>query len=51
MNITFARNGYQFGGTLTSNTNIFGTLESMNVWYKSLPDRIIDENLLHASLR
>ncbi|MDD2541129.1 MAG: putative beta-lysine N-acetyltransferase [Desulfuromonadaceae bacterium] len=36
MNITFARNGYRFGGTLTNNTNIFGSLESMNVWYKTL---------------
>jgi len=36
MNITFARNGYRFGGTLTNNTNIFGSLESMNVWYKAL---------------
>lgn len=36
MNITFARNGYLFGGTLTNNTNIFGSLESMNVWYKTL---------------
>ncbi len=35
MNITFARNGYRFGGTLTNNTNICGNLESMNVWYKS----------------
>jgi len=34
MNITFARNGYSFGGTLTNNTNISGRLESMNVWYK-----------------
>jgi putative beta-lysine N-acetyltransferase len=37
MNITFARNGYSFGGTLTNNTNISGNLESMNVWYKQLP--------------
>jgi putative beta-lysine N-acetyltransferase len=37
MNITFARNGYTFSGTLTNNTNIFGGLESMNVWYKPLP--------------
>jgi putative beta-lysine N-acetyltransferase len=37
MNITFARNGYRFGGTLTNNTNISGNLESMNVWYKQLP--------------
>lgn len=36
MNITFARNGYCYGGTLTNNTNIFGRLESMNVWYKIL---------------
>ena len=34
MNITFARNGYLFAGTLTNNTNIGGRLESMNVWYK-----------------
>ena len=37
MNITFARSGYRFGGTLTNNTNISGSLESMNVWYKTLP--------------
>ncbi len=36
MNITFSRNGYSFSGTLTNNTNIFGGLESMNVWYKTL---------------
>lgn len=36
MNITFARNGYRFSGTLTHNTQISGTLESMNVWYKPL---------------
>ncbi|MDD2335341.1 MAG: putative beta-lysine N-acetyltransferase [Geobacteraceae bacterium] len=36
MNITFARNGYCYGGTLTNNTNISGRLESMNVWYKIL---------------
>lgn len=34
MNITFARNGYLYAGTLTNNTNIFGNLESMNVWHK-----------------
>jgi putative beta-lysine N-acetyltransferase len=37
MNITFARNGYTFSGTLTHNTQISGKLESMNVWYKALP--------------
>lgn len=36
MNITFARHGYEFAGTLTNNTQISGQLESMNVWYKSL---------------
>jgi putative beta-lysine N-acetyltransferase len=37
MNITFAKNGYLFSGTLTNNTQIFGGLESMNVWYKLQP--------------
>jgi len=37
MNITFAKLGYAFGGTLTRNTQIAGDLESMNVWYKPLP--------------
>lgn len=37
MNITFAKNGYCFSGTLTNNTQISGKLESMNVWYKLLP--------------
>jgi beta-lysine N6-acetyltransferase len=36
MNITFAKNGYQFSGTLTHNTQIAGSLESMNVWHKPL---------------
>ena len=36
MNITFAKNGYHYGGTLTNNTNISGGLESMNLWYKHL---------------
>jgi putative beta-lysine N-acetyltransferase len=38
MNITFARCGYEYGGTLTNNTNICGDIESMNVWYKSADD-------------
>lgn len=33
MNITFARAGYEFAGTLLNNTHIAGQLESMNVWY------------------
>lgn len=36
MNITFARNGYNYSGTLINNTNIAGKIESMNVWYKTL---------------
>lgn len=36
MNITFARGGYEFGNTLINNTNIFGRIESMNVWHKGL---------------
>ncbi len=34
MNVTFARCGYTFGGTLVNNTNICGKIESMNVWHK-----------------
>ena len=36
MNITFAKNGYRYGGTLGNNTNIAGRIESMNIWYKHL---------------
>lgn len=36
VNITFARAGYRFGGTLINDTQICGGLESMNVWHKSL---------------
>lgn len=34
MNITFARLGYEYTGTLKNNTNISGNIESMNIWYK-----------------
>lgn len=34
MNITFAKAGYQYAGTLVNNTDISGTIESMNVWYR-----------------
>ena len=37
MNVTFSRKGYQYAGQLINNTNIFGKLETMNVWYKSAP--------------
>ncbi len=36
MNITFARAGYTFGGTLINNTQISGNIESMNVWWRHL---------------
>lgn len=36
MNVTFARCGYTFAGTLINNTQISGGLESMNIWYKPL---------------
>lgn len=36
MNTTFAKAGYNFSGTLFSNTQISGSFESMNVWYKNL---------------
>ena len=36
INITFARAGYRYGGTLQNNTHICGSFESMNVWYKRL---------------
>lgn len=36
INTVFAGAGYQFGGVLPNNTNICGSVESMNVWYKKL---------------
>lgn len=36
MNITFARAGYSFGGKLKNNSNIYGEMESMNIWYRLL---------------
>lgn len=36
MNATFARQDYEFGGTLVNNTLIGEDIESMNVWYKNL---------------
>jgi putative beta-lysine N-acetyltransferase len=38
MNITFKKSGYRFAGALCNNTHIGGRIESMWVWYKSLPD-------------
>ncbi|MEJ2544287.1 MAG: putative beta-lysine N-acetyltransferase [Calditrichaceae bacterium] len=36
MNITFAKLNYSYSGTLINNTDIFGKIESMNIWYKNL---------------
>lgn len=35
-NILFSKIGFKFSGTLINNTNIFGRIESMNVWYKEI---------------
>ena len=37
MNKTFINSGYTFSGTLVNNTDISGSIESMNVYYKKLP--------------
>jgi putative beta-lysine N-acetyltransferase len=34
MNITFARRSYHYAGTLVNNTQIAGSIESMNVWFR-----------------
>jgi putative beta-lysine N-acetyltransferase len=36
MNITFAKQAYQYNGRLINNTHISGQIESMNVWSKGL---------------
>lgn len=36
MNITFGKMGYRFSGTLVNNTQISGSIQSMNIWYKHL---------------
>jgi putative beta-lysine N-acetyltransferase len=36
INVVFSGAGYRFGGMLPNNTNICGSMESMNVWYKRL---------------
>jgi hypothetical protein len=35
MTITFTKYGYIFGSTLINNTQISGSSESMNLWYKN----------------
>lgn len=34
VSVIFTRSGYRFGGRLVNNTNICGSLRSMNVWYR-----------------
>ncbi|MDD3593357.1 MAG: putative beta-lysine N-acetyltransferase [Candidatus Gastranaerophilales bacterium] len=36
MNITFAKSNYTYSGALVNNTNISGSIETMNVWYKNI---------------
>jgi lysine 2,3-aminomutase len=36
MNKTFLKSGYKYTGTLVNNTNISGSIESMNIFYKHL---------------
>lgn len=36
INSTFASAGYRYGGLLPNNTNICGSMENMNVWYRRL---------------
>ncbi len=43
MNITFARAGYAYGGTLLNNTGICGGVESMHVWFRDLAGPVPQE--------
>jgi len=36
MNMTFRSLGYEYSGTLWNNTQIAGTIESMNIWVKQI---------------
>ncbi len=45
MNSTFSKLGYTFSGTLIKNTNISGSLETMNVWYKPIFDNVNYSNV------
>ncbi|GMQ59385.1 putative beta-lysine N-acetyltransferase [Vallitalea sediminicola] len=44
MNATFSAAGYKYGGTLWNNTQIAGSIESMNIWYKPLNNKKGIEN-------
>src|SRR5690554_161635 len=45
MNVTFAKRGYHYGGTLINNTNIGGRIESMNVWYRRFHNTMAGKTL------
>ncbi|MGB8456055.1 MAG: putative beta-lysine N-acetyltransferase [Anaerocolumna sp.] len=49
MNITFAKNGYTYAGTLINNTDISGQIESMNVWYKYLLEEWVETSANHIN--
>lgn len=51
MNRAFARAAYTFGGTLVHNTSICGTIESMNVWHKSLLAQPISQDCKEVAVR
>lgn len=49
MNITFGRRDYRYRGTLVNNTQISGSIESMNVWSKRLSTPLPDHSARTAS--
>lgn len=49
MNITFGRRGYRYRGRLVNNTQIAGSIESMNVWSKRLAVPLSDHPLPAAA--
>ncbi|WP_416147963.1 putative beta-lysine N-acetyltransferase [Salipaludibacillus sp. HK11] len=36
MNIVNAKHGFKFGGRMIQNSNICGSIENMNIWYKNI---------------
>lgn len=48
MNITFARAGYEYGGRLVNNTQISGSIESMNIWHKPASP-VLPGELVHVT--
>jgi len=48
INSIFSGSGYEYCGTLVNNTNICGSLESMNVWFKQLDLPASGETLVES---